>query len=117
MVLLSDLFLVLLLMCAVWLRALTPTVPASHNVGDRCVECRPRLLLRVGCFLIYLATSQLGWAAMASTIMEEMIASNVPVTTATYDAAIKVNKRRYRTVLERYCEERHLQRNLAVGCP
>lgn len=82
------------------------------------MECRPRLLLRVGCFLVYHATSQLGWAAMASTIMEEMIASNVPVTTATYDAAIKVNKRQYRTVLERCCEERHLYlRNLAVGFP
>ncbi|CAN0405435.1 unnamed protein product, partial [Pylaiella littoralis] len=35
------------------------------------------------------AACHLGWAAMASTIMEEMIASGVPVTTATYDAAIK----------------------------
>lgn len=37
-------------------------------------------------------TSQLGWAAMASTIMEEMVVSEVPVTTATYDAAIKVKQ-------------------------
>ncbi|CAM9414923.1 unnamed protein product, partial [Scytosiphon promiscuus] len=35
------------------------------------------------------AACQLGWTAMASTIMEEMVASDVPVTTATYDAAIK----------------------------
>lgn len=34
---------------------------------------------------------QLGWTAMASTIMEEMAANDVPLTTATYDAAIKVS--------------------------
>lgn len=27
---------------------------------------------------------------MASTIMEEMVANDIPVTTATYDAAVKV---------------------------
>lgn len=60
--------------------------PASTHTASCGIErCCPRLIM-----IYVLLWGQLGWAAMASAIMEEMVEDGFPLEAKTYGIAVKV---------------------------